>query len=653
MSTLQLPEPTAVPRGPTASAAQRAHRHFAAGRAFAAKNRWPDALKAFQQAARLFNDTAHALYAAHAAIRAGQARWAVSVLSALRAEHAELTLAYTLEAKAWLALSRPDRAVATLEALPASAARDHAYHLTFGTALQDVDQHGRAARELLAALRFRIDDAETHYRMGMSFKDLGSKAEAAECVRTALVLGLGASEVRARGFLAYLEREACRWDEAERELAQLRKAVQAMPDAGAVEANAFVHAVLVDDPLEVRKIAAWQARHLAAGASPLPRRGARAHDGRLRIGYLSADFHQHATSQLTAQTFEAHDRARFEVTLFSAGPDDGSALRRRMCAASEHFVDLRGLTMAQMADVIRERKVDILIDVKGDTNGGIVPVMARRPAPIQVNWLGFPGTSGADFIDYLIGDAIVTPLQHEAHFSERIAQMPLCYQPNDSQRALPVPQPRSAWGLPEHTLVLCGFHQSYKISREVFDSWCRLLHALPDAVLWLLCWNANVQGTLTRAAAARGIDPARLVFADLLPAEQHFSRLASADVFLDTWPCNAHTTASEALWAGVPVVSVIGTTFAQRVAASLLHAYGVPEGVCRDVAHYEETIIGLAGDRALRESLRQRLIAQRTGHRLFDGARFARDLEALYERMWARAVAGRPPQHLPAQPGVA
>jgi len=384
----------------------------------------------------------------------------------------------------------------------------------------------------------------------------------------------------------------------------------------------------------------------------LPRRCARAHEGRLRVGYLSADFHQHATSQLTVQMFEAHDRSRFEVTLFSAGADDGTPLAQRMRAASEHFVDLHGQGMPQMAAAIRERDIDILVDVKGATYGSVMQVMAHRPAPLQVNWLGFPGTSGADYVDYLIGDTVVTPLDHAAHFSERIAQMPLCYQPNDSQRALPQPQPRAAWGLPEQALVLCGFHQSYKISREVFESWCHLLHALPCAVLWLLCWNANVQAALTRAAAAQGIDPARLVFAPRLPAEQHLSRLVAADIYLDAWPCNAHTTASEALWAGVPPVTLIGETFAQRVAASLLHASGLPELVCRDVTHYEHTILQLAAQPAHRQALRERLTAQRAGHPLFDGTRFARDIEALYERMWTRAIAGLPPEHLAAQPSL-
>jgi predicted O-linked N-acetylglucosamine transferase (SPINDLY family) len=643
MSTLVLPEP--APHG--GAAARRAHQHFLAGRVHAAQERWPHAARAFAQAAELSRDSAYMLTAAHASIKAGQADQAVPRLRALRRLHPELTLAYTLESHAWLDMGRADEAAGVLQALPDSAPRDSIYHVSHAVALQKLHRHQEAVHAFLAALALRIDDALSHFRMGMSFKELGLKAEAAECVRTALALGLGTSELSARALLVFLEREACRWSEAERELAVLRAAVRAAPTDTAVETGAFVHAVLVDAPTEQRKVATLYAHHLAARTVPLPRRPARAHEGRLRIGYLSADFHQHATSQLAVQMFESHDRARFEVTLFSAGPDDGSALRRRMRAATEHFVDLHGQGMAQMAAAIRARQIDILVDVKGATYGSVMQVMAHRPAPLQVNWLGFPGTSGALYVDYLIGDPVVTPLEHAAHHSECIAQLPLCYQPNDSRRVMPLPATRADCGLPDDALVLCGFHQSYKISREVFASWCRLLHALPQAVLWLLRWNANVQTVLTAAAAAHGIDASRLVFAPLLPAEQHLSRLSAADVFLDAWPCNAHTTASEALWCGVPPVTVIGETFAQRVAASLLHASGLPELVCRDVAQYEQTVQQLAADPPRRDALRARLLAQRS-HALFDGVRFARDIEALYERMWSRAVAGLPPEHLPA-----
>ena len=649
MSSLVLPEPVAI--GASSKSARRAHQLYLSGRAHAQHERWPHAAQAYEQAAGLSRDSAYALAAAHAAIKTGDAPRALARLRALRAVHPDLTLACTLESHAWLDVGRADEALAALQSLSPQAPRDAIYHVSVAVSLQRLSQHQAAVPAFLAALALKMDDALTHFRLGMSLKELGLKAEAAECVRTALALGLGSSELSARALLLFLEREACRWSEAEAELATLRAAVQAARPDAAVETGAFVHAVLVDDAMEQRKVATLYARHLAARTVPLPSRPAVAHAGRLRIGYFSADFHQHATSQLAVQMLEAHDRARFEVTLFSAGPDDGTALRQRMRGACEHFVELRGMNMPQMAVAIRAREIDILVDAKGATHGSVMQVMCHRPAPVQATWLGFPGTSGVDGIDYLIGDAVVSPLEHAAHFSEKIAQLPLCYQPNDSRRALPQPQSRAAVGLPEQALVLCGFHQSYKISREVFALWCRLLQARPDAVLWLLRWNANVQTALTAAAAAQGIAPSRLVFAPLLPADRHLSRLAAADVFLDAWPCNAHTTASEALWVGVPPVTLIGETFAQRVAASLLHASGLPELVCRDAAHYERTVLELMASPERRAALRERLVAQRGGP-LFDGVRFARDIEALYERMWARAVAEQAPEHLPAAPAA-
>jgi predicted O-linked N-acetylglucosamine transferase (SPINDLY family) len=248
----------------------------------------------------------------------------------------------------------------------------------------------------------------------------------------------------------------------------------------------------------------------------------------------------------------------------------------------------------------------------------------------------------------VVGDPVVTPLAHAAHFAEKIAQLPLCYQPNDARRERARPTRRSEWGLPEDALLLCAFHQSYKISDEVFDAWCGLLHERADACLWLLRWNSNVEQTLRAAAAARGIDPQRLLFAPLLPLQQHLDRLACADLYLDAWPCNAHTTASEALWVGVPVLTLIGDSFAQRVAASLLRALQLDELVCGDAAAYRERVLALAADAPRRAALREHLLAQQH-HPLFDGAAFARDWEALLQRMWQRTLQGLPPQHLAAQ----
>lgn len=641
---LALPQPS-----PAAARHPQALRRWKTGQEHARLEQWPLAARAYEQATRLHDEPAYVLAAAHALIKAGRADDAIALTRRLRRRRPDAVLAYTLESHALLGLNRVRDAVECLQALPESVAPDHAHASSLALALQRCGRHGEAIPQFLRALGLKIDDAYTHFRLGMSFKSVEMKAEAAECVRTALALGLGTSDLAARALLLFFEREACRWPQATEVMAALRAAVRAAPDATPLETGPFPHAVFIDDPLEQLKVARHYALHVAEGVRPLPRRGARAHPGRLRIGYLSADFHQHATSQLMAQMLESHDRERFEVTLLSTGPDDGSALRRRIVASSEHFEHLAGQSHAEIAARIRQLGIDILVDLKGVTFDTPFPVMAHRPAPVQVSWLGFPGTSGAPYIDYIVGDRVVTPLEHAAHFSETIAQLPGCYQPNDAQRPLPRASNRAEWGLAEGAFAMCAFHQSYKISPDVFDAWCELLRARDDSVLWLLQWNTNVQAALEREAAARGIDPARLVFAPLLPPAEHLSRLAHADVYLDAWPCNAHTTASEALWVGVPVVTLQGATFAQRVASSLLHAVGLAdELVCRDVAAYRDTVLALAADAPRRARLRDRLAAQRTTSALFDGARFARALEALYQRMWERATQGLAPEPLPA-----
>jgi predicted O-linked N-acetylglucosamine transferase (SPINDLY family) len=643
---LSLPQP--APPSPASPAQQRAFRKWSTAQSCAQREHWGQAALEFEQAFAMHDESAYGLAAAHALIRAGRSDVAAQRAQALREQRPSLTLAYTLESHALMERGRHAEAVASLLTLPADAPRDHAYWVSLAVSLQRCHRHDEAIPAFLQALALKIDEPVVHFRLGMSFKDKGMKAEAAECVRTALLLGLDASELAARAQLVFLEREACRWGPAAEELTKLRRAVQAAPPDRPCETGPFPHAVIVDDPFEQLKVARLYAQHVAARVSPLPLRKAKAHEGRLRIGYLSADFHTHATSQLMVQMLESHDRDRFELTLFSAGPDDASPMRARIAAAAERFEDLRGQPHEAMARRIRELNVDILVDVKGATHGTLMPVTAHRAAPLQVSWLGFPGTTGANYVDYFIGDPITTPLGHAAHFSEKLAQMPVCYQPNDAKRALPAPSKRSDWGAPEGVPLLCAFHQSYKISEAVFDSWCRVLHAVPGAVLWLMRWNTNVQSALEAAARARGIGPERLCFAPMLPLDQHLSRLACADLYLDAWPCNAHTTAGEALWVGVPVVTVIGETFAQRVAPSLLHAVGLDDLICPTVAECEQLVISLAGDPVRRGALREHLVAQRTASPLFDGVQFARDIESLYERMWARAVAGLSPDHLPA-----
>jgi predicted O-linked N-acetylglucosamine transferase (SPINDLY family) len=644
---LVFPPPSSAPGA--VPAAQRALRLWHAGREHAQREHWPAAADAFVRAGRLHADAAYELAAAHAAIKSGRPDEGAARARRARELDAQQLLAYTLEAHAQLELGRPELALRCLALRPESLAPDHPYLLSQATALQRLARHAEAVPVFLAALAQKIDDPYLHYHLGTSFRMMGLKAEAAECVRTAVTLGVGASDLAARGQLAFLEREACRWGEAAAEMTHLDTALKALPASGASETSPFTHAVLGSDPLALRKAAEHYARHVAHKVRPLSRVRAKEHDGRLRVGYLSADFHNHATSQLLAQVLEAHDRTRFEVFALSTGPDDGSALRRRVAAAVEHFVELRGNGFQRIAERVRELGIDVLVDLKGATYDTLLPVFAARPAPLQVTWLGFPGTSGASYIDYLIGDPLVTPLSHGAHYSEAIAQLPGCYQPNDARRERPRPSTRAEWGVDEDTLLLCAFHQSYKISEEVFDTWCTLLHARPDAKLWLLQWNTNVQQALTQAAELRGIGAERLLFAPLLPLAEHLGRLAHADIYLDAWPCNAHTTAGEALWVGVPVVTLLGETFAQRVAASLLHAVQLDELVAGDRDAYVQKVLALANDPARRAALRTHLGAQRTASALFDGERFARDWEALLDRMWRQSLSGAPPRHLPAQ----
>lgn len=647
---LELPQPSHASHAPAVQT--RAFAHWQSGRAHAQRERWPQAARAFAQACELDADAAYGLAAAHALFKCGRSAEAAARARRTRLRDPQQLTAYTLEARALLDAGRAEEALAGLDAKPPGLAPDQAFLQMRAMVLQHLGRHGDAVQAYLQALAFRIDDAPLHYHLGISFRMLGLKAEAAECLRTAVVLGVGSSELAARGQLVFLEREACRWREAEAEMPPLRAALRAMPPDAPVETSPFTHAVLVDDPAEQLTVARAYALHAAHKVRPLPRVRARAHGGRLRVGYLSSDFHSHATSQLLVQVLEAHDRGAFEVFALSAGADDGSALRRRVRAAVEHFEDLRGRSHAQIAERVRERRIDLLVDLKGATQDNLLPVFAARPAPLQLSWLGFPGTTGAPYIDYVVGDPIVTPLEHAAHFSEAIAQLPGCYQPNDARRERPRPSARADWGLPEDALLLCAFHQSYKISREVFDAWCALLHERPDARLWLLRWNTNVEQALRSEAAARGLGPDRLLFAPLLSLADHLSRLAHADLYLDAWPCNAHTTAGEALWAGVPVLTLQGSTFAQRVASSLLHAVGGDELVSHDVAGYRARALALLDDPARRAALRAHLLAQRDTNALFDGAGFARRLEALYRRMWQRALRGLPPQALPADEGV-
>jgi predicted O-linked N-acetylglucosamine transferase (SPINDLY family) len=361
--------------------------------------------------------------------------------------------------------------------------------------------------------------------------------------------------------------------------------------------------------------------------------------GRLRLGYLSCDFHQHATALLLVELLEAHDHARVELFAYSYGADDGRGMRQRLERSFEHFSDITALPDIAAARAIHADGIDILIDLKGYTAGTRSALLTYRPAPLQVNFLGYPGSLGGGFCDYIISDRFITPAPAAADYSEAIACMPHSYQPHGRHMAIGPAPTRAAAGLPESGLVFCCFNQAYKFTPAVFDIWCGLLERHPGSVLWLL-GDRHAEGNLRGEAMQRGVLPHRLVFAPDLPQAEHLARLQLADLALDTSPCNAHTTASDALWAGVPLVTCAGDTFASRVAGSLLNAVGLPELVTTSLAEYAGLAAALAGQPALLSGLRAKLARLRDAAPLFDVAGYARGLEALYFEMWRRRQAG-------------
>ena len=368
-------------------------------------------------------------------------------------------------------------------------------------------------------------------------------------------------------------------------------------------------------------------------------------DGRIRLGYLSNDFHQHATALLMVEMLEAHDRGAFELFAYSYGADDGQGMRQRLQACFDHFSDIGGLDDLQAARAIHADGIHILVDLKGYTAATRTALLSYRPAPLQVSFLGYPGTLGAGLCDYLVSDRFITPVATAGDYGEALACLPHSYQPHGRGAAAGPAPSRAEAGLPDDGLVLCCFNQAWKFTPAVFDTWCRLLDATPGSVLWLLR-DDGAEGNLRREAMARGVAPHRLVFAPQLPQAAHLARLQLADLVLDTAPYNAHTTASDALWAGVPVITWAGDTFAARVAGSLLHAVGLPELVTHHLADYAALAGALASDRPRLRALRDKLARLRPTAPLFDVPAYTRDLESLLTQMWWRHATGLAPQAL-------
>jgi len=445
------------------------------------------------------------------------------------------------------------------------------------------------------------------------------------------------------GSLLYTKMHLCDWRGLERDAGELTRTIE---DGGKASLP-FPMCAISNSPRALRIAAESWATAKFPRSDALPPINKRARRDKIGIGYFSADFHQHPTSVLMAGLFEHHDRSDFEIITFSYGPDTTDAIRQRIQASSDKFVDVQHRSDREVAEVARDLKIDIAVDLKGYTQDARTGIFAMRAAPIQVNYLGYPGTMGADYIDYLIADTTLIPQSQQAYYAEKIVYLPHSYQVNDSRRVIGDRIPaRAEMGLPHNAFVFCCFNNNYKITPEVFDSWMRILKEVGGSVLWLLQGNAAVGTNLRKEAASRGVDPERLVFAERMPLPDHLARHRLADLFLDTYPCTAHTTASDALWAGLPVLTRIGETFAGRVAASLLNATGLPELIVSTPAAYEALAIDLAAHPRKLADIRRKLDDNRLITPLFDTQLFARHIEAGYKAMYDCYHAGRAPDHI-------
>jgi FkbM family methyltransferase len=525
------------------------------------------------------------------------------------------------------------------------APKDYNAPNQLGILLQEQGKHPEAEIAYRQAAENAPNNPNIHANLGNVLLTSGQFSDAKKAY--AVTLEFDPNNEYVRGQYNYVHRMLCDWENIDEQNARQLKNIEQ-------KKSAVVPFTLMSLPIftpQHLKLAGklYVETHFKKKISVDPyvksaatlKKARESHD-KLRIGYLSADLFSHATVHLMAGFFENRNTENFVTYLYSYGTKRLDPLRSRMEKACEVFRDIGDLSDEEAAKQIVDDEIDILVDLKGYTQQGRMGISALRPAPVIVSWLGYPGTLGhPKLADYIIGDPVVTPLEKTNDYSETLALMPYCYQPNDRTRQIGEKPTRAAEGLPENAFVFCTFNQSYKITPEMFEIWCRLLNAVPDSVLWLLCPRPEIQENLKREAQARGVDSSRLIFTSPLPQTAHLGRLQLADLAIDTFPYTSHTTASDALWAGLPLATKMGDTFPSRVAASILQAMGLPELVATNDDEYFELVLDLATNRERLAAIRETIAENRLVSPLFDTERFTRDLEKIYQTIWAQEIAGK------------
>ena len=513
--------------------------------------------------------------------------------------------------------------------------------------LLEQNEAAAGAAELERALALDPANGAAHYNLANLLRVSGRHEDALTHYARAAQAQPPVAPARQELMFALLE--VCAWEHAQREADLLRAQCRARAD-GWMRAVAPLAATYLElDTASCKEVAAFHAAEAARGAVPVWRQPAAPAAGRLRIGYLSPDFRDHPVGQLLSAALPLHDRSRFEVFAYSYGHDDRSGYRQNIARSADRFVDIAALSDGDAAAAIAADGVQVLIDLAGHTTGGRLGILARRPAPVQAHYLGYAATTGADYIDYFVSDDIATPPELAAAFTEQLACVPGCFMLSGGAPApAAAVAARAAEGLPEGATVFACFTNASRITRESFGLWMEILRAVPDSVLWLTQSHALTVQNLRAEAQRCGVAAARLVFAQRVPDKAgHLARLALADLALDTigWH-NGHSTTNDMLWAGVPVLTAPGGTFASRVGASLVNAAGLPELIARDARDYVDIAIRLGSDRAQCLALKRKLAANKSSALFFDGRRIVAELEAVYLEMWRQHAEGKPPHQI-------
>jgi protein O-GlcNAc transferase len=505
---------------------------------------------------------------------------------------------------------------------------------------RDLKDYNGAIENYSRALEMRPDYAEALINRGYAHWALKQYAAGMADVERGLALDPGYPY--GQGEVLHVRMYSADWHDFAERKAELENLVR----AGKRAVQPFIFQAIAETPEDAQACSRiWAGDKYpqvpSAAHDPAARKGRE----KIRIGYLSGEFRNQATAILMAGLYERHDRDKFEIIALDAGLNDNSEMRARLEKSFDRWFNIGRRSDQEAAQAIRAAEIDILVNLNGYFGDSRMGVFAQRPAPVQVSYLGFPATLGAPTIDYIIADRIVIPEGEQRFYDEQVVYLPGSYQVNDDKGRAIAPRPsRAEAGLPEQGFVFCNFNSAYKLTPGTFDSWMRILGRVDDSVLWLLESTAPYADNLRREAQARGVAPERLIFAPELPTDQHLARLGLADLFLDGLPYNAHTTGSDALWAGVPLLTQRGTTFPGRVAASLLTAAGLPELVTENSADFEALAIKLAGDPKGLKKLRDKLAKSKATCALFDTDLFRRNIEAAYRTMWERWLAGEKPK---------